>query len=67
MVEVDKTILSIIHKEEGLEVRINEAAYGNVAVIGLLEKIKYTLIAADEEEEPVVKKEVTISNQRYDA
>ena len=47
MVEADKTILSIIHKEEGLEVRINEAAYGNVAIIGLFPAMFHSGIGSD--------------------
>ena len=62
----DKVILSLTERENGLEVRISEAAYGNLAVIGLLEKIKLTILENDPEE----KEAVVISqnsNQKYDA
>jgi len=41
----DNVMLSITAKEEGLEVRINEMAYGNIALVGLLEKIKMNLLS----------------------
>lgn len=40
----DKVLISITEKEDGLEVQVNEGAYGNLAVVGLLEKIKLTLM-----------------------
>ena len=62
----DKVIVSLTEKENGLEVRIHEAAYGNLAVVGLLEKIKFTILENDPEEREAVvipnKK-----NQKYDA
>ena len=58
----DKVIISIIEKEEGLEVRVNEAAYGNLPIIGLLEKIKLNLL--DHSESKVEPIDV---NQKYDA
>jgi hypothetical protein len=64
----EKVFISIIEKEEGLEVRVNEAAYGNLPIIGLLEKIKMNLLAELPEEN---KKEITATklegNQKYDA
>ena len=62
----DKVIVSLTEREEGLEVRIHEAAYGNLAVVGLLEKIKMTIL----ENDPQEKEAVVISNnpnQKYDA
>lgn len=62
----DKVIVSLTEKEEGLEVRIHEAAYGNLAVVGLLEKIKMTILENDpQEKEAVVIPNNT--NQKYDA
>lgn len=62
----DKVIVSLTEKGEGLEVRIHEAAYGNLAVVGLLEKIKMTILENDpEEREAVVIPNKT--NQKYDA
>ena len=58
----DKVIISIIEKEEGLEVRLGENAYGNLPIIGLLEKIKLNLL--DHSESKVEPIDV---NQKYDA
>lgn len=62
----DKVIISLIEREQGMEVRINESAYGNLAVIGLLEKIKMTIMDND----PDTRETVTVSNKKsksYDA
>ena len=58
----DKVIISIIEKEEGLEVRLGKNAYGNLPIIGLLEKIKLNLL--DHSESKVEPIDV---NQKYDA
>jgi hypothetical protein len=62
----DKVLLSIIEKEDGLEVKIGEQAYGNIAIVGLLEKIKLNILSDIPE---VVKEEkpVTKTTQKYDA
>jgi hypothetical protein len=44
MSKEDKIIVSITDTEAGLEVRINEGAYGNLAIVGLLEKIKIAVL-----------------------
>lgn len=44
MSKEDKIIVSIRDTEAGLEVRINEGAYGNLAIVGLLEKIKMAIL-----------------------
>lgn len=51
----DKVILSIKDTEDGLEVRINEGAYGNFSIVGLLEKIKLDILNGNtpEAEQPV--------------
>ena len=62
----DKVLVSITEKEDGIEVRVAEDAYDNLAVIGLLERIKYSLI----EGAPVEgeKESNTINTkQKYDA
>jgi hypothetical protein len=61
----DKVLISISEKEDGIEVRVAEDAYDNLALIGLLERIKYSLI----EGEPVQgDKEVKpTTKQKYDA
>ena len=56
-------LLSIDIKEEGLEVKLKEEAYGNLALVGLLEKIKLEIISGEriEADEPLM------SNQKYNA
>jgi hypothetical protein len=62
----DKSLLSITEKEKGLEVRLHEEAYGNLALIGLLEKIKMTILdSLPEDKEPEESKVTT--KQKYDA
>jgi hypothetical protein len=60
----DKVLISITEKEKGLEVRLHEEAYGNLALIGLLEKIKLNLLDSLPEDKDV---ETKINKQRYDA
>lgn len=59
----DVVLFSVTETEKGLEVRIHDTAYGNIAMVGLLEKIKLTLLDAISEEEPKLK---TV-NKKYDA
>lgn len=64
MSKEDKVILSIRDTESGLEVRINEGAYGNYAIVGLLEKIKLDILDGNmpaDTEQPVN------FNKSYDA
>lgn len=63
MSKEDKVILSIKDTESGLEVRINEGAYGNYAIVGLLEKLKLDILdgAPSEEKQPLS------INKSYDA
>lgn len=61
----DKTLISITEKEKGLEVRLHEEAYGNLALIGLLEKIKLNILdSLPEDKEPETK---ATTKQKYDA
>jgi hypothetical protein len=55
MSKEDKVIVSIKDTDEGLEVRINEGAYGNLAIVGLLEKIKMSIMTETPEESSRVK------------
>jgi hypothetical protein len=59
----DKVLLSITEKEEGLEVRVGENAHGNLALIGLLEKLKLNLLDNFTEEKELSNK----TTQKYDA
>ena len=59
----DKVLLSITEKDGGLIVKLNEGTYGNLAVVGLLEKIKLTILESESEEEEVI----TTKTQKYDA
>ena len=62
----DKTLLSITEKEKGLEVRLHEEAYGNLALIGLLEKIKLNILDSLPEDKELEESKVT-TKQKYDA
>lgn len=59
----DVVLVSVKETDKGLEVRIHESAYGNIAMVGLLERIKLTLLDAMSEEEGNVKP----LNKKYDA
>jgi hypothetical protein len=61
----DKVLVSIVEKENGLEVRIGEMAYGNLAIVGLLEKIKLNLLTEVEESKEVF--DNINPNSKYDA
>jgi hypothetical protein len=62
----DKVLISISEKEDGIEVRVAEEAYDNLALIGLLERLKYNLLDGVPTE--VEKKESSITTkQKYDA
>ena len=41
-------MLSIVETEEGMEVHINEKAYGNFGLVGLIEQIKLNLLSESE-------------------
>lgn len=56
-------LLSIEVKEEGLEVKVKDEAYGNLALVGLLEKIKLEIINGERE----AANEPLMSNQKYNA
>jgi len=60
-------LLSISVKEEGLEVKLKDDAYGNLALVGLLEKIKLEIITERTERIPMENDEHTMSNQKYNA
>jgi hypothetical protein len=62
--EKDTVIVSITETDGGLEVRVNEGAYGNAHIIGILERIKFTLLS----EEPVSMEKLPVqTEQKYDA
>jgi hypothetical protein len=63
----DKVLISISEKEEGIEVRISEGAYDNLAVIGLLEKIKMNLINGVPEKLEKSNETKISLKQKYDA
>jgi hypothetical protein len=62
----DKVLISITEKESGIEVRVSEEAYDNLGVIGLLEKIKYSLLDGMPIEDNQ-KESSIITKQNYDA
>jgi len=61
----DKTIIAINVTEDGLEVRMTEDAYGNLGLIGLLEKIKLNLLTELYQDRHVIENDRDIS--KYDA
>ena len=65
----DKVLISVTEKGQGLEVIVGEECYGNLALIGLLEKIKFNLLVDLPEENlpPVQKKSTETSKTKYDA
>jgi len=62
----EKVLISIISKQDGLEIKVNEEAYGNLALVGVLEKLKLGLITEEvpkiEDEAPYIR-----NSQSYDA
>ena len=63
----DKILISISEKEDGgIEVRVAEEAYDNLAVIGLLERLKYNLLDGMPVENNQ-KESSIITKQNYDA
>jgi hypothetical protein len=65
LIDMDsKTMISISSTEEGIEVKIGEEAYGNLALVGLLEKIKLSLL---DEALPTEVKKVETGKPKYDA
>ena len=65
----DTVILSLVETENGIEVHLNEKAYENFAVIGLIERIKLDLLSRPDL--PIhdlrKKKETEKPSQKYDA
>jgi hypothetical protein len=61
----NRVLVSITEKENGLEVKIGEDVYGNLAIVGLLEKIKLNILDGLPEEKNIEIKNNT--NQKYDA
>jgi hypothetical protein len=65
LIDMDsKTMISISTTEEGIEVRVGEEAYGNLALVGLLEKIKLSLL---DEALPTEVKKSNTTKTKYDA
>ena len=62
----DKVLISITEKESGIEVRVAEEAYDNLALIGLLERLKYNLLDGMPIENNQ-KESSIITKQNYDA
>lgn len=56
-------LLKITETGQGLEVRISEKAYGNYALIGLIEQIKFNLLNTEDTGEV----DTLTKHQKYDA
>ena len=59
-----KMMISISSTDDGIEIRIGEEAYGNLAIVGLLEKIKLSLL---DEALPSDTKKSKSAKTNYDA
>jgi hypothetical protein len=65
LIDMDsKVVINISNTEDGIEVRIGEEAYGNLAIVGLLEKIKLSLL---DEALPSETKKSKSAKTNYDA
>jgi DNA-binding MarR family transcriptional regulator len=62
----NKVLLSITENGQGLEVKISEEVYDNLALVGLLEKIKLNILDNFSEEKELVEKAIK-TTQKYDA
>lgn len=60
----DKIIIALIEKENGIEISVDKSAYGNLVIVGLLEKIKMTILDNDPVEQQLA---LHNKNQSYDA
>jgi len=60
----DKVLLSVSVVDGGLEIKISEDSYGNLALVGVLEKIKLALITEQSVDALI---EPSYSKQTYDA
>jgi len=63
----DKVLISIVAREDGLEVKVAEDAYGNLGVVGLLERIKLNILAELAEEKEMIPSVENKPTQKYDA
>ena len=63
----DKVILSMMETENGIEVHISEHAYENLAVIGLIEKIKLDLLTRPDLPVHDLRNRDKSQSQKYDA
>lgn len=63
----DKTIINISEKDGELEIKVSEIAYGNLVIIGALERIKHTLLTEDPEDLLEQRISNVTKNKRYDA
>jgi hypothetical protein len=66
--EAEKSImLQIVETESGMEIHINEKAYGNFGLVGLMEHIKLTLLKNEDTQPEKRTKAPVVSEQKYDA
>jgi hypothetical protein len=60
----NELVISILNTDDGIEVRVGKEAYGNLAIVGLLEKIKISLL---DEALPTEPKKSKSAKTKYDA
>jgi hypothetical protein len=67
MEEEKSIMLQIVETESGMEIHINEKAYGNFGLVGLMEHIKLTLLKNEDAQPEKRTKAPVVSEQKYDA
>jgi hypothetical protein len=67
MKEEKSIMLQIVETESGMEIHINEKAYVNFGLVGLIEHIKITLLTNDDTQFEKRMKAPKVSEQKYDA
>ena len=67
MEEEKSIMLQIIETENGIEIHINEKAYSNFGLVGLIEHIKMTLLTKEDALPEKRTKASAVSEQKYDA
>jgi hypothetical protein len=67
MEEEKSIMLQIVETETGMEIHINEKAYGNFGLVGLMEHIKMALLTKEDTQLEKRMKAPGVSEQKYDA
>ena len=65
MEEERSIMLQIVETESGMEIHVNEKAYGNFGLVGLIEHIKMTLLTKEDTQPEKRIKTPKVSEQKY--